>query len=207
LTVVRPLSWLGRDHARAYRKARLEDPADSVVHCALRRPAEYDQCCRWNARNDAARRQLRETPLLGVGYPDGIAWPSRGWAVRRPCWFCSVGYCLSSCSSVAAQRHMLMCNVPFRPLSARRANYNNKLSDVRRYFISSIPRRKAAGRITAKAAGCLWRMSQAVQKSRSRLFHRRDRPRDHSSRSGGKDYRAVQQLLDRPVRSSPPPAG
>src|SRR5215470_12562620 len=73
LTVVRPLSWLGRDHARAYRKARLEDPADSVVHCALRRPAEYDQCCRWNARNDAARRQLRETPLLGVGYPDGIA--------------------------------------------------------------------------------------------------------------------------------------
>src|SRR5262250_3750775 len=73
LTVVRPLSWLCRDHARAYRKARLEDPADSVVHCALRRPAEYDQCCRWNARNDAAWRQLSETPLLGVGYPDGIA--------------------------------------------------------------------------------------------------------------------------------------
>src|SRR5215831_20456450 len=36
LTVVRPLSWLCREYARAYRKARLEDPADSVVHCALK---------------------------------------------------------------------------------------------------------------------------------------------------------------------------
>jgi len=36
LTVVRPVSWLCREYARAYRKARLEDPADSVAHCALK---------------------------------------------------------------------------------------------------------------------------------------------------------------------------
>jgi len=73
--VVRPLSWFCRDRARAYRVVEFARGARTASCTApsMSRPAEYDQCCRWNARNGAAWHQLREAPLLGVSYPGGIA--------------------------------------------------------------------------------------------------------------------------------------
>ena len=99
---------------------------------------------------------------------------------------------------MAAQRHTLVCNVLFRSLSARRANYNIKLSDVEQIFYHEYPPPLCVGQDNRKGSRMSVTYVTGRAKSRFEAISR-TRPVLDAVK---KDQRAVQQVLDRPVRSS-----